>query len=292
MTLRIFDRQIARKPNLYPWASDLKRDMQHTFWTDQEFDFLQDINDFKSLPKSYQTAVVRGLSAIAQIEVKVKTFWAKLGETFPHPAIHDLGITMANQEVIHGDAYDRLLETLGMEDIYNQNLQLPILNRRLAYLEKYLSRKYDDEKLQKVYAVALFTLYIENVSLFGQFYILRNIHRKFKKLKDMDQQISYTMIEEKAHGDVGTHVVNTIRREYPELGVNNNIGPRILQEARESLLVEHDIVDWILEETDEDREEVKNYLANRMNNGLIDMGFEAVAEVDSELLKNPLGWML
>ena len=85
--------------------------MHNGFWTDKEFSFKSDVQQFKvDLTDQEREIIVRTLSAIGQIEVAVKTFWAKLGENLPHPSLCDLGYVMANVEVIHNNAYERLLQ--------------------------------------------------------------------------------------------------------------------------------------------------------------------------------------
>ena len=43
---------------------------------------------------------------------------------------------MANIEVIHNNAYERLLKVLGLEDIFEQNLKLDFIEGRVKYLEE------------------------------------------------------------------------------------------------------------------------------------------------------------
>ena len=106
----IFDEQISRKPNLYPWTDTFIEAMHNVFWTDKEFSFKSDVQQFKVvLTEQEREIIIRTLSAIGQIEVAVKTFWAKLGENLPHPSLADLGYVMANVEVIHNNAYERLI---------------------------------------------------------------------------------------------------------------------------------------------------------------------------------------
>jgi len=115
----IFEEQISRKPDHYPWTEEFITAMHYGFWTDKEFNFQSDIQDFKvNLTDTERDMVTRSLSAIGQIEVAVKTFWANVGQNLPHPSITDLGYVMANVEVIHNNAYERLLNVLGMEDIF------------------------------------------------------------------------------------------------------------------------------------------------------------------------------
>ena len=77
----IFEEQISRKPDNYPWAQEFIEVMHTGFWTDKEFSFTSDVQDFKvNLSDDEREMIIRTLSAIGQIEVAVKKFWAKLGE--------------------------------------------------------------------------------------------------------------------------------------------------------------------------------------------------------------------
>ena len=90
--MSIFIEQISRKPDNYPWTENFIQAMHNGFWTDKEFNFQSDVQDFKvHMTDSEREMVTRCLSAIAQIEVAVKTFWANVGQNLPHPSITDLG---------------------------------------------------------------------------------------------------------------------------------------------------------------------------------------------------------
>ena len=140
----LFEEQVSRKPNLYPWTDDFVNAMHNGFWTDKEFNFQSDVQDFKvNLSNQEREIIKRTLSAIGQVEVSVKKFWANLGNNLPHPGITDLGYVMANIEVIHNNAYERLLSVLGLEDVFEENLKLPIIKGRVDYLKKYLEKCYN-----------------------------------------------------------------------------------------------------------------------------------------------------
>ena len=129
----IFEEQISRKPDHYPWAQEFIEAMHNGFWTDKEFSFSSDIQDFNvNLNPKERDMIIRTLSAIGQIEVAVKKFWSKLGDNLPHPALTDLGYVMANVEVIHNNAYERLLKVLGLEDVFEKNLKLDFIEGRAA----------------------------------------------------------------------------------------------------------------------------------------------------------------
>ena len=285
----IFEEQISRKPNLYPWTEQFTEAMHNGFWTDKEFSFKADVQQFKTeLSDQEREIVVRTLSAIGQIEVAVKTFWAKLGENLPHPALQDLGYVMANTEVIHNNAYERLLSILDLEDIFEENLKLEWIQGRVKYLKKYTHRFYKDSKKQYLYALILFTLFVENVSLFSQFYIINWFARFKNVLKDTDQQVKYTRNEENIHALVGIKIINTIREEHPEL-FDEELEQRILHEAEEAFKSESKIVDWMINGINKEGLSapiLKEFIKNRINESLSQINFPKVFKIDDELLSS------
>jgi len=281
--LKIFDEQISRKPNLYPWTDKFIEAMHNGFWTDKEFNFKSDVQDFAvKLTEQEKQIVIRTLSAIGQIEVAVKTFWAKLGENLPHPSLSDLGYVMANVEVIHNNAYERLISVLGLEDVFEENLKLEWIQGRVKYLKKYTHRFYKDSKKQYLYALILFTLFVENVSLFSQFYVI-NWFSTFKNvLKDTDQQVKYTRNEENIHALVGIQIINTIKKEYPEI-FDKDLEDKILEEAQEAFVSESKIIDWMVNGINENglsADILKEFIKNRINNSLNQIGLKSVFEID------------
>ena len=79
--IRIFDEQVARKPDRYPWANKLIQAMWDNPWNPSTFDFSSDIQDFKvRMSEEEKEIVVRTLSAIGQIEISVKKYWSRLGD--------------------------------------------------------------------------------------------------------------------------------------------------------------------------------------------------------------------
>jgi len=283
----IFEEQISRKPNLYPWTEQFIEAMHNGFWTDREFSFKADVQQFKTeLTGQEREIIVRTLSAIGQIEVAVKTFWAKLGENLPHPSLQDLGYVMANIEVIHNSAYERLISVLDLEDVFDENLKLEWIQGRVKYLKKYTHKFYKDSKKQYLYALILFTLFVENVSLFSQFYIINWFARFKNVLKDTDQQVKYTRNEENIHALVGIKIINTIRDEHPEL-FDEDLQERILHEAEEAFKSESKIVDWMVNGINEDglsADILKEFIKNRINESLSQINFPKVFKIDENLI--------
>lgn len=290
----LFEPQLSRKPNLYPWTQEFIDKMWAGFWTPNEFDFKSDYHQFKTvLPENHKRMVVKTLTAIGQIEIAVKKFWAQLGDNLPHPSMSDLGFVMANSEVIHNQAYEKLLDKLNLSKAFEENLKEPIFANRVKYLKKYLEKTYNDDKKQYIYAIILFTLFVENVSLFSQFYVILWLNRYNNVLKDTAQQVQYTRNEEQIHALIGIKIINTLREEYPEL-FDNDLEYRICEEAIEALEAERKIIRWILKDVDEpglNEDVLVAFVSNRVNDSFKAIGLKPIFDLrDKEELLEQTEW--
>lgn len=287
----LFDEQIARKPDHYPWTQDFIEAMHNGFWTHREFNFQSDVQDFLvNLTDQEKQIVIRALSTIGQLEISVKKFWAKLGENLPHPSINDLGYTMAHVEVIHGDAYERLLEVLGIDDNFEKILELDIIKSRVHYLRKHLEKFSNNHKKQFIYSLILFTLFVENIALFSQFYTISYFGRFKNMLKDTNKQVEYTSREENLHAMIGIKIINTLRQEYPEL-FDEQLEAKILFESQEAVKYECEIIDWIVNGYDHEHLNsylLKEFIKNRLNESLNQIGFEPIFDIDQNELSKTM----
>jgi ribonucleoside-diphosphate reductase beta chain len=283
----IFEEQISRKPDYYPWTQDFIEAMHNGFWTDKEFNFSSDVQDFRvSLTEQEREIVIRALATVGQLEISVKKFWAKIGDNLPHPSINDMGYVMANTEVIHGDAYERLLEVLGINDAFDNILKLDIIKGRVNYLRKHLHKFHADNKKQFVYSLILFTLFVENTALFSQFYTISWFGRYKNLLKDTNKQVEYTSREENLHAMIGMKIINVIRKEHPEL-FDEALEEKIRHEATDALKYEMQIVEWIVNGYGAEKlnsDILNEFIKNRLNESLQQIGYKKIFEVDDEML--------
>jgi len=284
----IFEEQISRKPDHYPWTQDFIEAMHNGFWTDKEFSFHSDVQDFKvTLTEQEKEIIVRALATIGQLEISVKKFWAKIGDNLPHPSINDMGYVMANTEVIHGSAYERLLEALGIDDAFENILELDIIKGRVNYLRKHLHKFHADNKKQFIYSLILFTLFVENIALFSQFYTISWFGRFKNLLKDTNKQVEYTSREENLHAMIGMKIINVIRKEHPEL-FDEELREKIEHESKDAIKYECQIIEWIVNGYGHDSlnsDLLKEFIKNRMNDSLKEIGYNPVFEVNSDMIK-------
>lgn len=284
----LFDKRIAYKPFEYPDAEKFVELIQSSIWNVNEFNFTQDISDFNTMGEYEREVVRRNLLAISQIELSIKTFWGKLHDHFPKAEFNDLGTMLAFQEVIHSQSYSKLLEILGLNSDFDKILEVPAIQGRVEYLQKYLKGSSDNAKQNYALNVALFSSFMENCSLFSQFFILKSFNKHVGYFKGVDNVISATMVEENLHAEVGAWIVGLLKNEYPDF-FDDSFKAKMVRACKKAYDAEMKIVDWILNDGELSflkRETINNYLKSRFNKSMEMMGYEALFEVDLEEKKN------
>lgn len=243
----IFDRRLNYKPFEYPSVQKFIDVVNQTFWVHSEIDFTADIQDFKSeLQPHEQNAVKNSLLAIAQIEVSVKTFWGDLYRHLPKPEFNGLGSTFAECEYRHSEAYSRLITVLGYEDDFLKAIATPALRSRIDYLNEALQHTRAEDHKQYVASLLLFSMLIENVSLFSQFATILCFNRFKGLMKNVANIIQWTSVDELIHANAGLYLIFEIKKEHPELFDDQNLN-FIYAMIHKSLEMEAKILDWIFE---------------------------------------------
>jgi len=149
--------------------------------------------------------------AIAQIEVQVKTFWADIYDEMPKAEIGNVGMTFAESEVRHMDAYSHLLDILGITEDFEEVTDVPAIKERIDYLDEYLEKSESDDTQEYVMSLLLFSMFVEHVSLFSQFLIMTSFDKHEKKFKGITNAVEATSKEEQIHGLFGVELVEVIR---------------------------------------------------------------------------------
>lgn len=276
-------------PYEYPSLLAYKDAIRHSYWIDTEFNFTTDIDDFKTKISDDEREVIkRSMLAIAQIEVNVKTFWADLYKRMPITEIGDVGMTFAESEVRHKDAYARLLRILGLEEEFKHVVEIPAIKDRIAYLSKYLDGTRSKDNKMYTKSVLLFSLFIEHVSLFSQFFIMMSFNKDKNLFKGISNVVEATSKEEEIHGNFGSELINIIKEENPEW-FDEEFEQLIDSACKKAYIAECKILDWIFEKGELSflsKETIKSFIQNRFNNSLQRIGMKPVFDVDfSEIEK-------
>jgi len=288
----LFEKRINYKPFEYPEVLQFTEAINRSFWVHSEVDFTADTQDFHShLTGPERNAIKRSLLAIAQIEVAVKSFWGNLYNHLPKPELNGLGSTFAECEFRHSEAYSRLVEVLGYNDEFEKLIEVPVIRERIDYLSNALSNTKSTDKKDYGISLVLFTILIENVSLFSQFAIVLSFARFKGWMKNVSNIIAWTSIDEQVHANAGIYLINKIKEEYPEV-LDGQTMARITDMVKESIEIEERIINWIFEEGELSvihKKDLINFIKFRVDESLNRIDMPSQYHISSEQYR-PMKW--
>lgn len=276
------------KPYEYPQLYEYVPAIRHSYWIHTEFNFTSDIQDMEvNLTSAEKNVVTRAMLAISQIEISVKNFWSNLYGRMPKAEIGAVGSTFADSEVRHADAYSHLIEIMGLNEQFDEILKVAAIKRRVQYLEDSLKTAKWSENKDFFESVILFSMFIENVSLFSQFLVIMSFNKFKNTLKGMSNVVEATSKEEKIHAEFGFDLINIIKEENPSWWTTD-LEEKIELATIQAYNAEEDIVDWMFEQGDLlflTKAQVKEFIKHRFNISLASIDMQPVFDVDEDLLE-------
>lgn len=197
------------------------------------------------------------------------------------------GKVSINGNCRHFQAYSSLLELLGLDDLFENLDQYPALMERVNYMEKFVETKnLSNEGFTA--SLILFSMFVEHISLFGQFYTMMSFNKRKNMFKGLSNAIEATSKEEEIHGQFGLVLYNILREEHSEM-FTAEFFKQIQELADLAYDAEMQILDWIFEDAEDlgfvSKHEVKTFMEERYNKSLTSLGLEPKYQVDENLLK-------
>jgi ribonucleoside-diphosphate reductase beta chain len=284
----IFEKRDSIRPYQYPKLEQFVHAIHHSFWIPSHFTYDKDVINYRvDLNDKERIAVKRAMQSIGVVENKVKTFWARIDMRMPKTEIADVGHTFAANEVIHKMTYEKLLNLLGLDQEFARIHEVPCMSGRSAYLTKYLTGVHSKSNKEFTKSLILFTLLVENASLFSQFLIVSSFKKYKNFLTNFNTVISATAREENLHAKFGEELITIIRNENPEW-FDEDMEKKIRRNVQKAYIAEKEVLDWIFEEGELDflpKKAIVEYLKYRFNKSLRQIGYSDEFELDEELLR-------
>lgn len=278
------------KPFVYPKAYDYWLKAQQVHWLHTEVAMGPDVQDWKTELSEVEKNVVGGiLKGFTQTELIVNEYWTnKVSKWFKHPEVTMMATTFGAFETIHTVAYANLNDTLGIED-YEAFLYEPTAKAKIDNLLEASKGKEDKKKIAT--SLAVFSGFVEGVSLFSSFAVLLSFSR-FNKLKGIGQIISWSIRDESLHSEAGCWLFREFVKENPEIWTDD-FKRTLYEAARTTVKLEDDFIDKVFEtgEIEElDPKDLKAFIRNRANVKLGDLGLKTNwKNVDKESLER-MSW--
>ena len=290
--MSIFSKRLNYKPFEYPKILEFTDAINKSFWVHSEVDFTADVQDFHTyLSASEKDVVKKSLLAIAQIEIAVKSFWGDLYKHLPKPEFNGLGSTFAECEFRHSQAYSQLLEVLGYNNEFAKVVEVPAIKNRIKYLSEALEHSKADDPRDYVSSLILFSILIENVSLFSQFAIVLSFNRFKGVMKNISNIIAWTSVDEQIHANAGVYIINQIREEYPDY-FDEELNKKLIGIVKKSIEVEEEILDWIFETGELEninKQNLMDFMKFRLDESLQSIGLSKIYNISSEEYQ-PMLW--
>jgi len=286
--LSIFDEPDNPLQKDYPDLLKYMKVFHDSFWEIEHFKgYHKDVLEFNtSLTESEKKVALRAMLAIGSVENHVKSFWSDLHHRLKRVEVAKVGLTIGANECVHQECYERLVELLGLGSEFAKLDQVPCMIGRFKYLKKYKEGTKSRSNKEFTKSLILFTLLIENVSLFSEFYIIAAFYKHTNRLVNFSDIVSATMIDENCHGNFGAQLVNIIREENPEW-FDDEMEKKIRRNVRKAFKAEIGVLDWIFESGDLDfvgKEDAKEFIKSRFNDSLKQIGYSIEFELDEEIL--------
>lgn len=283
----IFQPRINIKPYEYPQLYDYIPAIRNSYWVHTEYNYTSDIHDLKvGLTDEEKTVLVNSVLAISQIENQVKEFWGNVGKKLPKPEIKKVGATFAESEVRHEDAYSHILDITNLNGKFEEVINVPAIKGRIEYLDKILKISKSQKPLDVFKSIILFSMFIENVSLFSQFLIIMSFNKERNLLKGISNAVEATSKEENLHAQFGFDIVNIIKEENPEWW-NEDLQQELINFTNKAFTAEKGIIEWIFSKGDLDfihQETCIEFIKERFNNSLSSIGLDYSFDVNDEIL--------
>lgn len=306
--MSLLDIRQAYRPINYQWALDYWRRQQQIHWMVEEIPLHGDVKDWNLVLSAGEKNLLTQLFRFfVQGDVDVATGY--LDKIIPvlggQPEVKMMLTAFANMETVHIDAYDKLLQTIGMPDVeYQAFNHYSEMAAKHQYVERFdpagskpeffLDKNDGRDCLEElIKTLAVYSAFTEGLQLFSSFAILLNFAR-FKKMLGMAKVVEWSIRDETLHCQAMCHLTRELIRENHWVWTDDFKG-EIYQIGRTMVELEDNFIDLCWREAGEIQgltpTQVKRYIRYIADRRLNMLGLKSNYGADGENL-DWIDWML
>lgn len=260
----------------YPIFFDYYEKALASVWRPQEVSLSADVRDWQHNTTQAERDLITGiLRGFTSAELGICCYWGdKVCKMTPKPEVHAMARMFSAFEQIHGQAYNYLSDTLGINE-FEEFLSDPVAQKKV---EKFFEECPNDKV-----ALAVFSGGAEGVSLYSSFAILLAFS-KDGRLKGLAQIISWSVLDEAQHSEGGCDLFCEIVKE---VGITADEVAEIYQGFQVIISNEFAFLDNIFSKIDNSAipislGELKAYIKSRANNRLKRLGLELSIDMTAQ----------
>lgn len=286
--MSILKERIAFKPFEYQWAYDYWFKQQNAHWLHTEINMQPDVKDWEeNLNEKEKNVIGNILKGFTQTECEVGDYWSSyIPKWFPVPEIKMMGQTFGAFETIHAVAYSYLNDTLGLDD-FEAFLEDEATMAKLKVLMDIDPSTTDIAKIAR--SLALFSAAAEGIQLFSSFAVLLSF-KKSNRMIGIGKQMEFSIRDESLHSEAGCQLFRILCEENK--GLLAEVEKDVYEGIQLALDNEFTYIDKIFEKGDLEtinRKQLKNFMLDRANRKLIELGLKPKYEVNEKLLSE-MSW--
>ncbi len=203
----------------YQWAYNLWDMMLNNTWFPKEVDMTTDIRDYKRLTDAEKNAYDKALSQLIFMDsLQTNNLIDNVNPYITAPEINLILVRQAFEEALHSQSYAVMVDSISQNsdeiyDMWRSDLQLRNKNGHIAKIYEDLSNNPTDTGLLK----AMFANQIlEGIYFYSGFTFFYTLARSGKMLGSA-QMIRFIQRDEVTHLLIFQNMINTVRKERPEL---------------------------------------------------------------------------
>lgn len=270
----------------YPDAVNFADEQIKILWTHNEIKVDKDIHDIlTNFSESEKHATITGLKLFTLYELKAGAdYWCgRYMRTYKRPELLRMAATFGMFELaVHKPFYNKINEALHLntDEFYTSYVNDPILKSRMDFIDSAISDKDD------LYSVAIFSM-VEGAVLYSNFAFFKHFQSKGKnKILNVVRGINFSVRDENMHSEGGSWTYRThANEENRPKEEMDKLHIRIKEAAFKIYEHECRIVDMMYEKGDIPgmrKEDLKIFVASRLNICLGNLGIEAIFDFDEE----------
>lgn len=214
-------------PMKYKWAYELYNQAVRNSWFPHEIPLGEDLVDWKAMTEDERHAVEFLMSFFNPAELIVNRVLA-LG-IYPYVKSPECHLYLAKQmfeEANHCVAFEYVLETFPLDrsKVYNTHLELPSMQKKEAFINKYLTRMTEvnldiettDGKKDFLRNLVASNIVMEGIWFYSGFMVALSFRQR-NQLRNFGSMINWVLRDESLHLKFGIQLIHTILEENAEL---------------------------------------------------------------------------
>ena len=285
-------------PHRNKWAWDLYIKGAANNWMPTEIPMVKDVSSWKSkdvLTEDERLVIKRCLGFFAGSESLVSNNLMVLAKWITDPECRQYMARQMYEECLHNHTIVYICDALDLDinEVYEAYVNIPAIKAKDDYLMRSTGRinepdfttKTLEGKRELLRDSFIFWIICEGTFFYSGFAMLLSMSNK---IPGIAEQIQYTLRDESLHIEFGTNVINTIKRQYPEVWTDE-MEEELTELMKEAVKLEIDYAKEVLPRgilglSSEMFVDYMQYIANRRFEGL---GMSFRYDTD----RNPFPWM-